>query len=385
MTDLDQTTLRLRAALDELVEGVPVTTPGRAPGPSPVSAVSAVSDPPRRRGRPSVVSMSIAGVAAVLVIAAAVYVGPRSTAPTHVVKKSAGHVRAADMPPAPPGWVNLPLLLPAADVTIDGMDVSTGPVPVPSAVSSGTYAQAYEGPGDTNPARLLITTVLAQPGATSGYANGSQSVTVGGATAYLTAGGDHQIVWQTSDDVVVSLESADMTAADVVAAAQLVEPRPAAQLGVELSGPLPDGLAPVGEGFAGGDTTATEGNTVMFSTGSCHAYYQEWAGSPADFEGVAIVSSSTRVTTVLGDRAQLDDIDGDTMALLWSVQPGIDVRVQGTSGCDLTGLAAGLRPVDPSTWSSEISALGSAARTFTPETPTSSPTLPGAGTFGLAH
>jgi hypothetical protein len=374
MTDLEQTSRRLRAAIDELVADAHLTL--RSPA-VPGRPVPAPTDAHRRSGRRSLVSIAAAIVVAMLV-AAAVYFGPRSTTGSHDTKKPATtHVGAAD---APAGWVNLPLFLPSGAFTIDSMIVPTGPVPLST---SGTYAQAYEGSATSDPARLLITTVRAQPGAVSGYAEGSQSVRVDGTIGYLTSFGDHQLVWQTPDGVVVSLESAEMTASDVVAAADLVDPRPASQLGVDLAGALPDGLAPVGEGFSGADDTS-QVDTVYFSEGACHAYMQEWAGGPADFEPVAIVATSSRTVTVGGNRILLVDFGTDTMALLWSAQPDVDVRLQG-SGCDLTSIAAGLRQVDPSTWRSYLSALGSKAQTFMPAPPTTSPTLPGPGTYGLAH
>jgi hypothetical protein len=318
-------------------------------------------------------------IVAALVIVAVVYVGPRSgSPPSAVAKHPAKHIGTLD---APPGWINLPLLLPTGKAVVTGAMVANGPVSVPNA---GTYEDAYEGSQTTDPPQLLITTVHAQPGAISGYAANSQTIAVNGTVAYLTSFGDHQLVWETSDGVVVSLESFGMTSSDVVAAAQLVAPNPVAQLGVDVSGPLPDGLVLVGAGFAGGETSQNQGDSVFFTQGSCHAYTQVWAGGPADFAPVAIVSDASRLVTVGGTPALLAQIDPATRTLLWSPQPGVDVRLQGND-CDLTGIASGLKVVDPATWQAQMSALGSKAQVFTPQAPISPATLPGPGTFGLAH
>jgi hypothetical protein len=259
--------------------------------------------------------------------------------------------------------------------------VASGPVPVPG---TGTYEQAYQGAQAVDPPQLLITTVQAQPGALADYAAGSQTIDVNGAVAYLTSFSDHQLLWQTADGVVVSLESTAMSSSDVVAAAQLVDPHPAAQLGVALSGPLPDGLALVGQGFASGDTAQSQGDTIFFHEGRCQAYTQVWAGSPADFAAVAIVSDSYRVVSVRGARGLLAQISPSTWALLWPEEPGIDVRLQGED-CDLTSIAADLKAVDKRTWRSRMSSLGKLAHSFTPQAPAPESPRPGAGTFGLAH
>jgi len=372
MTDLDQTTHRLRAALDELVADVPAAPPHPPLLAHPVSDISSRHWSWQR----SVALVSIA-IAAAVVVAAVVSFGPRSTSPTSATKKHP--VTPIGVRAAPPGWINLPLLLPSAGVVFDNATVATGPVPVPS---TGTYEQVYEGTATTNPPWLLITTVKAQPGAVSDYATNSQTVAINGTTAYMTNFSDHQLLWQTADGVVVSLESTQMTASDVEAAAQLVEPHPATQLGVDLSGALPDGLTFGGEGFANGNTGQNQ-DSVFFHQGNCHAYTQVWAASAADFAPLAIVSDTTQIVSIGGTRA-LSVHFGSTSALLWDEEPGIDVRLQG-SGCDLPSIAATLKVVDPATWNAAMSSLGAQAKTYTPHPPTTSPILPGPGTFGLAH
>jgi hypothetical protein len=372
MTDLDQTAHRLREAIDELVADLPADRSQ----PESLHPVSILTDHRKWNWQRTVAAVSLAAIAAAVVVAL-IYVGPRSTPPG-----SAAHHRThADTPAAPVGWVNLPDLLPPSDVVIDRATVATGPVPVPT---TGTYEQAYQGPQTTNPTELLITTVAAQPGALSSYAANGQSVAVDGTTGYLTSFSDHQLLWQTADGVVVSLESSGMSAADVTAAAQLVDPLPAAQLGVDLSGALPDGLVSVGEGFANDGSAQNLQDGAMFSIGDCHAYTQIWAGTPADFAPMVIVGDATQVVNVRGTKGLLVDFGGSTWALLWSEQPGIDVRLQG-SDCDLTTMAASIRIVDAQTWSSTWSALGSKVQFFTPTAPVPPASLPGPGTFGLAH
>ncbi|HXQ59421.1 MAG TPA: hypothetical protein VN799_04960 [Acidimicrobiales bacterium] len=376
MTDLDQTAQRLRASLDELVADVPTVAPPRSEGahrlsPSPVSA-------DRRWGWRRPVALVSIAVAASVVVAAVVTFGPRSTSPsTAGPKHPVKHIGAAD---APPGWINLPMLLPSAPAVLENATVANGPVPVPS---TGTYAQVYEGAQTTDPVLLLITTVVAQPGALADYATNTQAVTVHGTPAYMTNGSHHQLVWQTADGVVVSLESTGMTSSDVLAAGQLVEPHPATQLGVDVSGVLPDGLVFTGEGFAN-ENTGQNQDTVFFHQGTCHAYTTVWAGSAADFAPVVVVSDATRLLSIGGTPVLSVQFGTSTSALLWSEGPGIDVRLQG-SFCDLPSIAAALKVVDPATWQSELSSLGSKATFYTPQPPTTSATLPGPGTFGLAH
>ncbi|MGH9016351.1 MAG: hypothetical protein ACRDY1_01265, partial [Acidimicrobiales bacterium] len=328
--------------------------------------------------RAAVVVAAVAAVVAVLV-----FVGPRSSAPpstsTHVAKGR--HVHKIGTADTPPGWIALPDLLPGTGADIEGASVVTGPVPVPS---TGTYEQAYQGPQPTDPAELLVTTVQAQPGAISGYQSGSQRVSVGGGWGYLTSYPDRQLLWQTSDDVVVSLESTAMSAPDMVTAAQMIEPHPAAQLGVTVTGTLPDGLAFVAGGFAGDDSSLWQVNSVMFSEGTCHAYTQEWAGTAADFTPVAIIAQSTRVVNVNGTPGLLAQIESDTSALLWEIEPGVDMRLQG-SDCDLTTLASDLRTVDQSQLQAVVASLGSRGRDVTPRAPTPSSPAPPGSMFGLAH
>jgi hypothetical protein len=73
-----------------------------------------------------------------------------------------------------------------------------------------------------------------------------------------------------------------------------------------------------------------------------------------------------------------------TSALLWSEEPGIDVRLQG-SFCDLPSIAAALKVVDPATWKTDLSSLGSQSSFYTPKPLTPPTILPGPGTYGLAH
>jgi hypothetical protein len=169
-----------------------------------------------------------------------------------------------------------------------------------------------------------------------------------------------------------------------VAAAQLVIPHAAAQLGVDLSGPLPDGLISIGDGFASGNSAQNDGDELMFHEGSCHAYTQVWAGSPADFAAVAIISESYQVVNVGGARGLLAEISPSTWALLWPEAPGIDVRLQGNN-CDLTSMANDLKVVDQTAWQTEMASLGAQAHLFTPQALQPSSTLPGPGTYGLAH
>jgi hypothetical protein len=291
MTDLDQTADRLRAALDELVADVPAVRNQ----PALLHPATMVIEGRRWSRQRSLATITVAVVVAT-VVAAVVYYGPRSGPTGPTVSKQAGRHTGALA--SPPGWINLPFLLPTGNAIVDSAMVASGPVPVPS---NGTYEQAYEGPQTTDSPQLLITTVQAQPGAIADYAAGSQAVSVNGGVAYLTSFQDHQLLWQTPDGVVVSLESKGMSSSDVVAAAQLVEPHPSSQLGVDLSGTLPDGLVPVGEGFASGDTAQNQGDTIFFNYGRCHAYTQLWAGSPADFAAVAIVSDSYRSRVRQGD------------------------------------------------------------------------------------
>ncbi|HVC70718.1 MAG TPA: hypothetical protein VNC61_10750 [Acidimicrobiales bacterium] len=375
MTDPDQTVLRLRSAVDELVTNVPAVAPSPALVSSPVS-VGRVPAGRRRGWQRPLALISIAVAAASVVAALMVSFGPRSTPPTSVAPLPVKPIGVAD---APPGWITLPFLLPPADAVIDNATVVTGPVPVPNA---GTYEQVYRGPDTINPAQLLITTVLARAGALADYASESQTLAMDGTTAYMTNGHHRQLLWQTADGVVVSLESTGMTSSDLVAAGQRVAPRPAAQLGVDVSGVLPDGLVFAGEGFASGDTGQNQ-DTVFFHVAACHAYAQVWAGSAADFAPVAIVSDATRIVSIGGTRV-LSVRFGSTSALLWNEGPGIDVRLQG-SGCDLSAIAAGIRVVDSATWTSEISSLGTKATSYAPRRPPASATLPGPGTYGLAH
>jgi hypothetical protein len=370
MNDLDETVERLRSALDELVADAPAAPNALVP----VDPVPGPAGRGHRRSRRTAATVSVAMVVAV-VLGVGLAFGPRSGSPSAVGPKPTTPLPAHG---APPGWIDLPRLLPTG---VDRAVVATGPVPVPS---TGIYEQAYQGTQTTDPPLLLITTVQAQPGALANYAAGSQTVTVDGTSAYLTGTRHEQLLWQTGDGVVVSLEAGNMTAADLVTAAQLVQPQPAAQLGVTLHGSLPDGLIATGEGYAGGDTSQTQGDSLFFANGDCHAYTQVWAGSPADFAALGIIATGTQVTSVRGSPALLAQIDTDTWALVWSPEPGIDVRLQGTN-CDLTATAADLTTVDQTTWEAEMTSLGSKAQYFTPEPPTVPAGLPGPGTYGLVH
>lgn len=376
MTDLDQTTHRLRTALDELVADVPAIAP-----PPRLSHGARRSPVPSRHAwgwRRPVALVSIAMAAAAL-LAAVVVFGPRSTAPRSA--HGSHPVKPIGVRDAPPGWINLPMLLPSGAAVVDNATLATGPVPIPT---TGTYEQVYEGSATTDPALLLITTVRAAPGALANYASGSQVITMDGTTAYMTNGSHHQLLWQTADGVVVSLESTGMSASDVLASGQLVEPNPATQLGVDLSGVLPDGLTFAGAGFSNGNTGQNQ-DSVFFHDGACHAYTTVWAGSAADFAPVVVVSDATRILSIAGTRVVSVQFGSTTSALLWNEEPGIDVRLQGGPGCDLTSIAAGMTVVDPAAWQSLISSLGSKAQTYTPHVPPTPAAPPGGGTFGLAH
>ncbi|HEY7949179.1 MAG TPA: hypothetical protein VID75_15960 [Acidimicrobiales bacterium] len=396
MTDLDQTAHRLRAALDELVADVPtvaprppllrprVTTSSSASGPlssGPLSSGPLSSGPMssgRRWGWRRPVALISIAVAAAAVVVTVVSFGPRSAPPPSAGSKHpVPHLGVRD---APPGFINLPMLLPSAPAVLERATVANGPVPVPSA---GTYAQVYEKTQTTDPVLLLITTVRAQPGALADYASNTQIVDVNGTTGYMTSGSHHQLLWQTTDGVVVSLESTGMTSSDVVAAAQLVEPHPATQLGVDLSGALPDGLVFTSAGFANANTGQNQ-DTIFFHQGACHAYTTVWAGSTADFAPVVVVADATQLLTIGGTPTVSVQFGSSTSALLWSEEPGIDVRLQG-SFCDLPSIAAALKVVDPATWKTDLSSLGSQSSFYTPKPLTPPTILPGPGTYGLAH
>jgi hypothetical protein len=365
--DTDMTE-RLRAALDEQLGVAFHRPPGRGPaGPAPVATGA------RGRGGRSRLVPSLAVVVVVaLALGAGISFGPRSrTRPSPVAARH--HPRRATAA-VRPGWIALPRLLPAGAT---GARVATGPVPVPS---TGTYAQAYRGPAAIDPAELLITTVMARPGALAAYAGPGQSVPVPGGSGYLVG---HQILWETADSVVVSLESSGLSSSDLEAAAQVVEPHPAVRLGVDLRGSLPDGLTETGQGYVGGDTVQYQGDEIFFAHDSCEASTEVWAGTPADFGAVAIIATHVQTTTVGKATALLAQIDPTTWALLWSPAPGIDVRLQG-SNCDLTGVGADLKVADAATWTATLRSLGSKVFYFTPRAPVGA--VPdNAKTFGLAH
>jgi len=364
-TDMTQ---RLRAALDEQL-GVAFH---RQPGLRPARPVPVAPGERGRGGRSRLVPSLAVMVAVALALAAGIYFGPRSRTRTSPV--AAQHHRRRANGGVRPGWIALPHLLPTGAT---GARVATGPVPVPS---TGTYAQAYQGRATTDPVELLITTVLARPDALAAYAGHGQSVTVPGGVGYLVG---HQIVWETADEVVVSLETSGLSSSDLVAAAQLVEPHPALRLGVDLRRSLPDGLTETGQGYVGGDTVQYQGDEISFAHGSCRAYTEVWAGTPADFGAVAIIATHVEKTTVGKVAALLAQIDPDTWALLWSPAPGIDVRLQG-SNCDLTGVGAELKAADAATWTTTLRSLGSKVFYFKPRAPLV--VAPGVGyTFGLAH
>lgn len=237
---LDQETLqdRLRDALRQRAEATPVG--GRdAPAPSPVAS-------PRRIGPlvpASLASAAAAAVVAWLFVLAGGEDGQRVA--TRVPPATSGPV--VPLPEAPPDGKppRLVIALPGVSVT----RVSESPV-VPVATPHRTYLQLYQVPGQAAPL-LFVETAPPDMDLTSA-ASGSETERrdVNGRAAYLAripvrivslripeAGGG---------GLVVSAFGLDDD--EIVAAAEALVPRAAGAVGVDVSRPLPRGLALTGEG-----------------------------------------------------------------------------------------------------------------------------------------
>jgi hypothetical protein len=246
---------RLRADLDRLASRAPLPNPHQPP----LNRQPLHTEHPGRSRR--LIGAVLAAAALVVTVLVVTHTGT-----TH------GQVVTTNQPPGPSSTpstsptstaatskTTLPDLLPGRIATLQSIheEIATGP-PV---TTGATYAQDFDGPAGPATARLLITTEDAPESALASYAEtfDYQAVTVAGQAGYLLTLSTHlQLLWQDPSGIVVSLEAINISPADLTSIAALLKVRTATDLGVRVTGPLPDGLTPVRPDPTGDDVNTTQ-------------------------------------------------------------------------------------------------------------------------------
>jgi hypothetical protein len=406
MNDRSPLTEQLRADLDRLARRAPLENPYQPPL---IRRSLELSHPSRgRKPTPRIIGAAL--LAAVLVVtvlivthtgtAHQIVITNRPPSPSSVPANAPTSTSpTTSTGTSPASGTTLPHLLPGNNANLQSINEEIAAKP--RSTSGYPYAQEFEGPSRAATSRLLITTEVAPAGALADYgSSGGKAITVAGQAGYLLTLSTHlQLLWQDPSGVVVSLEAINIGAADLTSIATLIQVRPAADLGVNVTGPLPDGLIPGGSGSTGADGLAPSqvSNTLVgYQEDGCDAILEIVPGDPADYDAVAIDAGNGRSTTVNERPGLIIDwgaTERNMVTVLWSYSPGVIARLQGDCS-NIPALALQLHSVTNTAWDQAVASLGTKGKVGTvpppPTTPATTPsasTPPSSGgyTFGLAH
>ncbi len=365
----------IAALIDEVVSMAP--PPPELPNPRTRSRV-------RRRSTLVLAGVVLAGALAALLSAAPWSSGSRK--PSIIAPAITG-----------PEPLQLPLLVPGPDATIDRVDINDVPLPTPQDVM---YVQEYSSGTSESGPHLEVMTVdssargkvqtleflgcnpAGDPGLAAGHQHDGEIISLGSLQACLITNveGSLSLRWVDTDGISVMLRSAGLSVDELETIGRGVR-RSADTQTVEV--PLLRGLEEVAEGKLPDGL----GTSISFHQGTCTYDLVVGAENPSSFGFGEPIDVNGAAGRLHENVLNWNPASGSTAGLLGHVgHTPDDSATTAATECDLAGVARQVIQTDGATWQHTLDALGdrvhraSTANNEQAPTVTSLPlTLPPAG------